>query len=68
MAVAFLEFTVTRIAAEFDKRIELLIRVHNKTLSVVAMRVSRSHDAVIRYDELGNVIETHEHAGEIKEP
>jgi hypothetical protein len=30
---------------------------------------SRSHRAVIRvYDELGNVIETHEHAGEFKEP
>jgi hypothetical protein len=30
---------------------------------------SRSHDAVIRvYDESGNVIETHEQAGEFKEP
>jgi hypothetical protein len=30
---------------------------------------SRSHRAVIRvYDEAGNVIETHEHAGEFKEP
>jgi len=30
---------------------------------------SRSHDAVIRvYDEVGSVIETHEHAGEFKEP
>jgi hypothetical protein len=30
---------------------------------------SRSHDAVIRvYDVAGNVIETHEHAGEFKEP
>ena len=30
---------------------------------------SRSHDAVIRvYDELGNVIETHEHDGDFKEP
>jgi len=30
---------------------------------------SRSHDAVIRvYDSTGNVIETHEHAGEFKEP
>ena len=30
---------------------------------------SRSHDAVIRvYDEAGNVIETHEHTGEFKEP
>jgi len=30
---------------------------------------SRSHDAVIRvYDEAGNVIETHQHAGEFKEP
>jgi hypothetical protein len=29
---------------------------------------SRSHDAVIRvYDESGNVIETHEQAGEFKE-
>jgi hypothetical protein len=30
---------------------------------------SRSHDAVICvYDEAGNVIETHEHAGDFKEP
>jgi hypothetical protein len=30
---------------------------------------SRSHDAVIRvYDEAGNVIETHDQAGEFKEP
>jgi hypothetical protein len=30
---------------------------------------SRSHDAVIRvYDEAGDVIETHEHAGEFREP
>ena len=30
---------------------------------------SRSHDAVIRvYDDAGNVIEAHEHAGEFKEP
>ena len=30
---------------------------------------SRSHDAVIRVcDTGGNVIETHEHAGEFKEP
>jgi hypothetical protein len=30
---------------------------------------SRAHDAVIRfYDTAGNVIETHEHAGEFKEP
>jgi hypothetical protein len=29
---------------------------------------SRSHHAVIRvYDEAGNVIETHKHAGEFKE-
>jgi hypothetical protein len=29
---------------------------------------SRSHHAVIRvYDEAGNVIETHEHAGDFKE-
>jgi len=30
---------------------------------------SRSHDAVIRvYDDAGNVIETHEHNGNFKEP
>ena len=30
---------------------------------------SRSHDAVIRvYDAACNVIETHEHAGDFKEP
>jgi hypothetical protein len=29
---------------------------------------SRSHDALIRvYDELGNVIKTHEHKGDFKE-
>jgi hypothetical protein len=29
---------------------------------------SRSHDAVIRvYDQPGNMIETHEHAGDFKE-
>ena len=34
-----------------------------------AMHRSRSHDAVIRvYDESGNVIETHEHKGDFKEP
>ena len=34
-----------------------------------AQQCSRSHDAVIRvYDEAGNVIGTHEHAGEFKEP
>jgi hypothetical protein len=30
---------------------------------------SRSHDAMIRvYDAAGNVIETHEHAGDFREP
>ena len=34
-----------------------------------AMHDSRSADAVIRvYDEAGKVIETHEHAGDFKEP
>jgi hypothetical protein len=37
---------------------------------VVVLSLSkRFHDAVIRvYDAAGNVIETHEHAGEFKEP
>jgi hypothetical protein len=30
---------------------------------------SRPHDAVIRvYNDAGNVIDTHEHAGDFKEP
>ena len=34
-----------------------------------AMHSSRSHDAVIHvYDERGNVIETHQHTGDFKEP
>jgi hypothetical protein len=34
-----------------------------------ATHYSRSHDTVIRvYDAAGNVIETHEQAGEFKEP
>ena len=34
-----------------------------------AMHYSRSHHAVIRvYDDAGNVIETHEHAGDFREP
>ena len=33
-----------------------------------AMHSSRSHDAVIRgYDAAGNLIETHQHAGDFKE-
>ena len=33
-----------------------------------AMHTSRSHDAVIRvYDDVGNVIQTHAHNGELKE-
>ena len=34
-----------------------------------AIHSSRSHDAVIRvYDAAGNVIETHEHKGDFREP
>ena len=34
-----------------------------------AEHYSRSHDAVIRvYDDASNVIETHEHKGDFKEP
>jgi hypothetical protein len=32
-------------------------------------QLQNSHDAVIRvYDDAGNVIETHEHKGDFKEP
>jgi hypothetical protein len=48
-------------------------QIRNATGSRVTMvnarEVSRSHDTVIRvYDDAGTVIETHEHAGEFKEP
>jgi hypothetical protein len=44
------------------------IRITNAAIGY-AKFFSRSHDAVIRvYDEAGNVIETHEHAGDFKEP
>ena len=34
-----------------------------------AEHCSRSHDVVIRvYDDVGTVIETHEHTGDFKEP
>jgi hypothetical protein len=43
--------------------------VSNQAMQLRAKFRSRSHDAVIRAcDEAGNVIETHEHAGEFKEP
>jgi hypothetical protein len=36
--------------------------------SITRSFAARSHDAVIRvYDEAGNVIETHEQAGDFKE-
>jgi hypothetical protein len=40
-----------------------------KKSTLAATFSGRSHDAVIRvYDAAGNVIETHEHAGEFREP
>jgi hypothetical protein len=37
--------------------------------SKTALHDNRSHDAVIRvYDETGNVIETHDQAGDFREP
>ena len=40
----------------------------NQQRNRVRPALSRSYDAVIRvYDETGNVIETHEHAGDFKE-
>jgi hypothetical protein len=43
-------------------------RVDADSVGEYAKFFSRSHDAVIRvYDEAGNVIETHEHAGELEQ-
>jgi len=45
------------------------IRAEMSSALFRSMTRSASCDAVIRiYDEAGNVIETHEHAGEFKEP
>jgi hypothetical protein len=49
----------------------LWYRGPNATINAIehAKFHSRSHHVVIRvYDEAGNVIETHEHAGEFREP
>jgi hypothetical protein len=41
----------------------------SQTRSAMAKFFSRSHDAVIRvYDQAGNVIDSHDHAGDFKEP
>jgi len=46
-----------------------VILMQSATQSAIAKFFSRSHDAVIRgYDAAGNVIETHEQAGEFNEP
>jgi hypothetical protein len=48
-----------------------VVEVRDRTRLAItgyAMHYNRSHDAVINvYDDAGNVIETHEHAGEFKE-
>jgi hypothetical protein len=46
----------------------LALTLNAKKRQCAAKFQSRSHDAVIRvYDAVGNVIETHEHAGDFKE-
>jgi hypothetical protein len=54
--------------------IQSVARVNQNTCSAISNAIeyakfrSRSHNAVIRvYDEAGNVIETSQHAGELKE-
>jgi hypothetical protein len=43
--------------------------LYDVTKTAPSRLFTRSHDAVIRvYDEARNVIETHEHKGEFKEP
>jgi hypothetical protein len=50
--------------AGFSRRGGSEVRARTK-----AKHRSGSHDAVIRvYDKAGDVIETHEHAGDFKEP
>jgi len=57
-------------STKIQRNIENLIEIHStkfpNAIDSAKFR-SRSHDAVIRvYDEAGNVIETHEHAGKLK--
>jgi hypothetical protein len=45
------------------------IHAHDAYLAKAATFYGPRHDAVIRvYDAAGNVIETHRHAGDFKEP
>ena len=51
-----------------QRRRQLRTHGNSYTDRNVAAHYSRSHDAVIRvYDKAGNVIETHQHAGDFKE-
>jgi hypothetical protein len=56
------------ISKEPIMRLVAFSTTHRDNAIGYAMHSSRSHDAVIRvYDAAGNVIETHEHAGDLKE-
>jgi hypothetical protein len=52
-----------------EERAELLRILTNASNCATTSAISRSHNAVIRvYDESGNVIEAHDHAGDFQEP
>jgi hypothetical protein len=54
---------------KFNERHQLFIRVHNETLPVVAMCVGNPDRSPVGINRrYHNVIETHEHAGDFKEP
>jgi hypothetical protein len=55
--------------AEMQPQLQLRFKTNANPAIDCAKHRSRSHDAVIRvYDMNGNVIETHKHAGDFKEP
>ena len=58
---------ITYVNAEIDPG--MASRTRSVMQSANAIHYSRSNDAVIHvYDEAGNVIETHEHTGDFREP
>jgi hypothetical protein len=64
----FLIFLPQRVSASLQIVGRIPKRLKNLVYDDYAKQSSRSHDAVIRvYDESGNAIQTHEHAGDFKE-
>jgi hypothetical protein len=64
----FMLVTHIKVSVQWPAFIETERRGQGRLDPMQSVFSTRSHDAVIRvYDEAGNVIDTHEHAGDFKE-